>query len=332
MPRARNIKPAFFANDDLAELPPLTRLYFIGLWTLVDFKGCMEYRPKKIKAQILPYDDCDISEMSSELMRSDLIRIYINNGKKYLKVVNFSKHQTPHKQEIMKGSEIPDIMEAIDSKEENKNGVITDQNTNEIGCHRADSLFLIPDSGLLIPDPIKSDKVGNGQSTIDPELLDFCFDQFWESGIRKVNKKKAKPLFGKILRKHSNPDSPTMMDFTNTLVTDIKKRLESGQLGFAEMHPTTYLNNERWTDEIRPGGINGQNRNHRESLAERSTRQTAEALARIEAEEANSSALGANDESIRPQVGEPGRPSHDGKRGILDGVFTVVPETGTPDQ
>ena len=60
MARARNIKPAFFDNDDLAEVPPLGRILFIGFWTISDFKGDLEWRPKRIKAQILPYDDCDV--------------------------------------------------------------------------------------------------------------------------------------------------------------------------------------------------------------------------------------------------------------------------------
>ena len=34
------------------------------------------------------------------------------------------------------------------------------------------------------------------------------------------------------------------------LIIDIKKRLASNQLGFKEMHPATYLNGERWEDEI----------------------------------------------------------------------------------
>ena len=34
MARARNIKPGFFDNEILGELPALTRLLFIGLWCL----------------------------------------------------------------------------------------------------------------------------------------------------------------------------------------------------------------------------------------------------------------------------------------------------------
>ena len=34
MARSRNIKPGFFSNDELVELPFEARLLFIGLWTI----------------------------------------------------------------------------------------------------------------------------------------------------------------------------------------------------------------------------------------------------------------------------------------------------------
>jgi len=34
--RARNIKPGFFSNEDLAECSPWSRLCFAGLWLLAD--------------------------------------------------------------------------------------------------------------------------------------------------------------------------------------------------------------------------------------------------------------------------------------------------------
>ena len=54
--RARNIKPGFFKNDTLAELEFAARLLFIGLWGLADRAGRLEDRPKKIKAEVFPYD------------------------------------------------------------------------------------------------------------------------------------------------------------------------------------------------------------------------------------------------------------------------------------
>ena len=74
MARARNIKPALFTNDTLAENDALGRLLFIGLWTIADFKGDVEWRPKRVKAQVLPYDDCDIEKLAINLDKSGLKR------------------------------------------------------------------------------------------------------------------------------------------------------------------------------------------------------------------------------------------------------------------
>ena len=53
MARARNIKPGFFDNETLGELPALTRLLFIGLWCLADREGRLQDRPKRIKKELL---------------------------------------------------------------------------------------------------------------------------------------------------------------------------------------------------------------------------------------------------------------------------------------
>ena len=152
MARARNIKPGFFQNDELAELHPLARLAFIGMWTIADFKGCIEYRPKMLKVQILPYDDCDMEVITNNLEQARFIRSYAVQGKRYLKIVNFEKHQNPHKNEREAGSEIPDILEQDETP--NKNNELTQDGTKPdlIGTARADSLVLIPDSPVLIPD------------------------------------------------------------------------------------------------------------------------------------------------------------------------------------
>lgn len=118
-----------------------------------------------------------------------------------------------------------------------------------------------------------SDSKDIDQSEIDHNVTDFCFDQFWGSGIRKVNKKKSKPLFSKILKEYATEDGPTAYDFTTAMVNDIKKRLNSNQLGFAEMHPTTYLNGERWNDEVINNGH--QSTGKKESSHERIKRENA---------------------------------------------------------
>jgi DnaD/phage-associated family protein len=106
MARARNIKPGFFSNEILAECQPLARLLFAGLWTLADREGRLEDRPRKIKAEILPYDNCDPDELLDNLAnRCDedgspafIIR-YKSNSKSYIQILNFTHHQNPHPRE-----------------------------------------------------------------------------------------------------------------------------------------------------------------------------------------------------------------------------------------
>lgn len=99
MARARNIKPSFFANDDLADINPLGRLLFIGLWTLADREGRLEDRPRRIKAEVLPYDGCDVDELLQDLNKYGFILRYEVDGERFIQVLNFAKHQNPHVKE-----------------------------------------------------------------------------------------------------------------------------------------------------------------------------------------------------------------------------------------
>lgn len=108
MARARNIKPGFFDNEILGELPALTRLLFIGLWCLADREGRLQDRPKRIKKELLGYDDVtadDVDYMLQQLHDNDFIKRYEVAGEKYIQVINFLKHQNPHCKE--QGSAIP---------------------------------------------------------------------------------------------------------------------------------------------------------------------------------------------------------------------------------
>ena len=95
MARSRNIKPGFFLNDQLAEIEPLGRLLFAGLWCIADREGRLEDRPRRIKAEVLPYDNCDVDELLNQLAGRGFIVRYEVDGEGYIQVVNFIKHQNP---------------------------------------------------------------------------------------------------------------------------------------------------------------------------------------------------------------------------------------------
>lgn len=136
MARARNIKPSFFLNERLAEIPPLGRLLFQALWCMADRAGRMEDRPKRIKVEALPYDDCDIDALLWALSRRGFIERYAVGDARFIQVVNFTKHQNPHVKEAASTIQAPD-----------EHGASTVQ-APEI----PDAAVLIPDSGFRIPD------------------------------------------------------------------------------------------------------------------------------------------------------------------------------------
>ena len=112
MARIRTIKPSFFKNEYLADLPASVRLLFIGLWTLSDRDGRLEDRPKRIKADLFPYENIDLDGMLDELRDAGFILRYAKNGVSVIQIVNFRKHQNIGGKEAETPSELPDLHEA----------------------------------------------------------------------------------------------------------------------------------------------------------------------------------------------------------------------------
>lgn len=123
MARIRTIKPDFFKNEELADLPAMTRLLFIGLWTQADREGRLEDRPKRLKAEVFPYDNYDVDKGLNELQKAGfIIRYKINaNGSArilvpeqpgtelaLIQIMTFSKHQKIDKMNE-KPSQLPPI-------------------------------------------------------------------------------------------------------------------------------------------------------------------------------------------------------------------------------
>lgn len=75
--------------------------------------------------------------------------------------------------------------------------------------------------------------------------FDEMFYYFWQSGLRKRNKIEAKKKLFALIKSIPEADRWKFIVF---LREDIKLRL-IGQFGFSELHPTTYINGERWEDE-----------------------------------------------------------------------------------
>lgn len=132
MARIRSLKPEFFKDEDLATLPFEARMLFEGLWCYADREGRLEDRPKYLKAEIFPYDDVDIEKLLNLLMNPKIqdredkvfIRRYVVDGKKYIDIPEFLKHQSPHNTE--KDSLLPSFNGVLTVNERLKNNGVQD--------------------------------------------------------------------------------------------------------------------------------------------------------------------------------------------------------------
>ena len=223
MARARTIKPGFFMNDALAECDPLARILFAGLWCHADREGRLELRPVRLKAEILPYDDCDIDLLLGQLELHGFIVRYENSGCHYLEVAAFGRHQNPHIKEPE--STIPA------STHENSHSV-------RARCEHGAGTEVARPSSLSpfpLPSPIpRPARAARGASVEG-------FDVFWQHYPRKVSRGAAVKAYRMALTKTS----------PETLLTAVQRFASqcAGKDPQYVAHASTWLNAERWTDE-----------------------------------------------------------------------------------
>jgi hypothetical protein len=268
MSRARNIKPGFFKNEVLVELPFAFRLLFVGLWTLADREGRLEDRPVRIGMELFPADSVDVDAGLQALHERDFILRYTVDGRRYIQVLAWDKHQRPHPHEARSvipapdqtvgpedvtfnanacASPAPGLLEHADASAgsdhvttrpgdvvtEAADAVtssihITTTSTN-VGASRADSL--IPDS--LIAGKAKSKSLVRQAGR---------FREFWAAYPNKTARKLCEAKWQR----------RRLDRIADTILADIHERLASDSRwreGFIP-NPATYLNQDRWTDEI----------------------------------------------------------------------------------
>lgn len=155
------------------------------------------------------------------------------------------------------------------------------------------------------------------QSAIERELL---FAVFWSAGMKKTGKKNAVKSFERVLKSQSNQGA-----FVDILCEDIKQRLLINQMGFAEMHPATYLNGERWNDESTQ---TSKRPNQPVSAVDRvrvanEQRERERQIKYGETGEGMGQAMAATNGNLRTPASEPVRNGHAGELGVvIDGHFT----------
>lgn len=258
MSRIRTIKPDFFLNEEVAELSLYARLTFIGLWTLADKEGRLEDRPKRIKAQLLPYDDVDMDALLNELhcASGNFILRYVAQGCAYIQVRNFTKHQRITGTEAQSESRIPAYLR-INGEEESieiqhhENA----QNGNTLETPKKQQGSVEETPWMTGRERKGKEEEGKEKKCANAQDVIARFEQeFWATYPHKKDKERAKKSWLKI-----NPDEV----LTQTIVNAIQNQAKEKEIKLASNAfcpewpmPSTWLNNRRWEDEITLNQIN----------------------------------------------------------------------------
>ena len=248
MARARNIKPGFFKNEDLAECSAWARLCFAGLWTLADREGRLEDRPKRIKGELFAFDSVEVEPLLAELQRHGFILRYEAEARGYIQIAAFHKHQNPHFKEpasIIPSPENPGLTPTSISAEPKALPPLNERKTlgkteaspgllgQQVEFHEARTL-LNPDPGSLIPDSL---------SPISPASAVTLFDEFWKAYPNKTGKDAARKAFDK-----RKPGKQLLAEMLQALATQKLSEKWTKQGGQFIPHPSTWLNEGRWQD------------------------------------------------------------------------------------
>ncbi|MFZ6875946.1 hypothetical protein ACO0LF_28120 [Undibacterium sp. Di27W] len=241
MPRARNIKPGFFKNDELSEIPPFGRLLFIGLWTIADRSGRLENRPKGIKGNLFPHDEIDVVSLLAALHKHGFIQLYTVDRIKYIQICKFDVHQNPHMNED--DSEIP----APTPRRKNRKKLSTRVVPECSDTTPADSYNLIPDSlNTISPakaapcsaSDLKKNTASKSKKLSSADEKKEEFETAWKAYPRRPGASKKEAWQAWLARRRDGVDAALMVDGVRRYAAYI---IASGQAPKFVKHAATFF-------------------------------------------------------------------------------------------
>jgi hypothetical protein len=250
--RSRNIKPGFFENEILAELPALARLLYIGLWCYADREGRFEWRPKRIKALILPYDECDIDAMLMSLHAMTFIDMYETPNGRVGFIPKFKEHQNPHPHEAK--SKLPEKDESFQCHDMqlqcNDMSAKCNADIRILGCYDSNILSASGDAALTQNPEITHEEptpkvytTKKGKKLTGKRLE--AFEQFWDAFAHKVGRAEAAEEWLKV----PHADNGTLEKILAAAKREAEKRSSLIEKGLTPKMAQGWLSGRRWEDE-----------------------------------------------------------------------------------
>lgn len=265
--RIRSIKPEFWTSEDISRLGYFDRLLFIALWSYVDDNGVGVDRVPLIIGDLFPEDMsrdprdtlARVSEGLEALAEAGLIVRYEADGKRYLCVSTWRKHQRIDKPNVPRyplptsGDGDPGDSLATPSREcrespapgtEEQRNRGTDKDSCAPGARSAAADAATRESEPKdVPPPLLTVEAEKPASKTRPggRDLDAAFASFWETYPRKKSKAAGRAAYEKAARKVGPQRIQAALEAQ--LPALMAKEPDY------RPYPATWLNRESWEDE-----------------------------------------------------------------------------------
>ena len=208
------ISPEFWSDEKIGRLSLTARLLYIGIWNFADDDGRFQADAKLLRASIFPYGDkISITRAMSELAEQKLVIYYRIGSCSFGFVPRWSKWQKIDKYRPSNLPEPPTIENDGIFDESSGNGQVE-----------------------LLPNRIEQNRI---------EYIPYGFDQFWNDYPKKISKKKALQSWTRL-----KPDQELVKVILNAVRNQSRSEQWLKDKGQYIPHPATWLNQERWNDEL----------------------------------------------------------------------------------
>lgn len=236
MGRIRTIKPEFWEDDRVGQLSPLARLVFIGSWNLADDAGRLRWSADYINASLFMYDRLTtkkVAGLMGEVEAQELVVPYEARGQQLAFVPGWA-HQRIDKPQPPRFPPPPGVEDGNDSGNDSGND----------------------DGNAPRQEGKGREGIREGKGIAPADAGDF--EAFWSAYPRKTDRKAAAAAWPKATKK-----APA----AELVAAAIRYAADPNREDAFTLHPTTWLNRERWNDPPLPPRTNG-----RESVGDQSVR------------------------------------------------------------
>jgi len=246
----RMLKESICYSDDIDQLSAFEETVFYRLIVNVDDNGRFDGRMPFLKSRLFATKQgVTISSLEtafSKLVTVGLVKFYEVDGKPFLMLPNWNKHQ---KLQYVK-SVYPAPVENNDFNNDDKNSkklLKNNKNSKKLLKNNKNSkeLSLEVEVEVEVEDEVTS--------TL---LIDKEFDVFWSKYPRKVGKGKCRDIWKKI-----KPSKALFKKIMQSLEAQVNSKQWTKDNGQFIPHPSTWLNQSRWEDEPDNAGAD-QNTQH----------------------------------------------------------------------